>query len=170
MVWTLRRWCSSTVWTQWGSTSFMPHRLSRTSSGMSRVSRDTNTSRNINAAINCDWLMYIFATESCLFRRMSNSYLSLCVFVFATSADALPGVLRWQSRLWQLVTKLRGVRNLGEFPNPSLLSKKELAESKKIWENMNYAIQEVENPWQSKDEWKCLRSDQEGPVNGPDSK
>lgn len=57
--------------------------------------------------------------------------------------DALPGVLRWQSRLWQLVTKLRGARQLGDIPNPSLLKKKELAETKKIWENKNYAIQEV---------------------------
>lgn len=58
-------------------------------------------------------------------------------------ADALPGVLRWQSRLWQLVTKLRGARELGDVPNPSLLKTKELAEAKKIWENKNYAIQEV---------------------------
>ncbi|XP_077577791.1 leucine--tRNA ligase, mitochondrial isoform X1 [Stigmatopora nigra] len=57
--------------------------------------------------------------------------------------DALPGVLRWQSRLWQLVTKLRGARQLGEIPNPSLLQKKDLAASKKIWENKNHVIQEV---------------------------
>ncbi|XP_028282188.1 leucine--tRNA ligase, mitochondrial [Parambassis ranga] len=57
--------------------------------------------------------------------------------------DALPGVLRWQSRLWQLVTKLREARQLGDNPNPSLLKKKELAEAKKIWENKNYVIQEV---------------------------
>ncbi|MEQ2208379.1 hypothetical protein XENOCAPTIV_027460, partial [Xenoophorus captivus] len=53
-------------------------------------------------------------------------------------------VLRWQSRLWQLVTKLRGARQLGDVPNPSLLKKKELAEAKKIWDNKNYAIQEVQ--------------------------
>ncbi|XP_070823316.1 leucine--tRNA ligase, mitochondrial [Chaetodon trifascialis] len=57
--------------------------------------------------------------------------------------DALPGVLRWQSRLWQLVSKLRAARELGDVPNPSLLRKKELAETKKIWENKNFAIQEV---------------------------
>ncbi|XP_068180817.1 leucine--tRNA ligase, mitochondrial [Antennarius striatus] len=57
--------------------------------------------------------------------------------------DALPGVLRWQSRLWQLVTKLREVRQHGGVPNPSLLKKKELDEAKRIWENKNYAIQEV---------------------------
>ncbi|XP_040021816.2 leucine--tRNA ligase, mitochondrial [Gasterosteus aculeatus] len=57
--------------------------------------------------------------------------------------DALPGVLRWQCRLWSLVTKLRGARQLGDVPSPSLLKKKELAETKKIWENKNYTIQEV---------------------------
>lgn len=57
--------------------------------------------------------------------------------------DALPGVLRWQTRLWQLVSKLRAARNLGDVPNPSLLKKKEQTEAKRIWENKNYAIQEV---------------------------
>ncbi|KAM9806956.1 leucine--tRNA ligase, mitochondrial isoform 1-T2 [Syngnathus typhle] len=57
--------------------------------------------------------------------------------------DALPGVLRWQNKLWQLVTKLRGARQLGDIPNPSLLKKKEQAEAKKIWEDKNYVIQEV---------------------------
>lgn len=63
-----------------------------------------------------------------------------------TPADALPGVLRWQSRLWQLVTKLREARQVGDVPIPSSLNKKELAEAKKIWENMNYTIQEVATP------------------------
>lgn len=69
-----------------------------------------------------------------------------CVSVFMclpAAADALPGVLRWQSRLWQLVTKLRGARQLGDVPDPSVLKKKELADARKIWENKNYAIQEV---------------------------
>ncbi|XP_041649043.1 probable leucine--tRNA ligase, mitochondrial [Cheilinus undulatus] len=60
-----------------------------------------------------------------------------------SKTDALPGVLRWQSRLWQLVSKLRGARQLGGLPDPSVLKKKELAETKKIWNNKNYAIQEV---------------------------
>lgn len=68
---------------------------------------------------------------------------ALCV----SSADALPGVLRWQSRLWQLVTRLRAARALGgPPPDPSLLDQKQRAESRKIWENLNYAIQEVANP------------------------
>ncbi|KAM4632695.1 leucine--tRNA ligase, mitochondrial [Polymixia lowei] len=57
--------------------------------------------------------------------------------------DALPGVLRWQSRLWQLVTKLRGARQLGDVPNPSLLKKKEQAEARKIWGNKNFAVEQV---------------------------
>ncbi|XP_061771860.1 probable leucine--tRNA ligase, mitochondrial isoform X2 [Nerophis ophidion] len=57
--------------------------------------------------------------------------------------DALPGVLRWQSRIWQLVTKLREARQLCDAPSPSGLKKKELAEARKIWENKNFAIQEV---------------------------
>lgn len=68
--------------------------------------------------------------------------LTMSEYIF-TPADALPGVLRWQSRLWQLVTKLREVRQHGDVPIPSSLKKKELAEARKIWENMNYAIQEV---------------------------
>ncbi|XP_028983853.1 probable leucine--tRNA ligase, mitochondrial isoform X2 [Betta splendens] len=57
--------------------------------------------------------------------------------------DALPGVLRWQARLWQLVTKLRGARQLGDVPNPSLLGKRELEETRRIWQNKNYAVQQV---------------------------
>uniref|UniRef100_A0A1A8I9E3 leucine--tRNA ligase n=5 Tax=Nothobranchius kuhntae TaxID=321403 RepID=A0A1A8I9E3_NOTKU len=57
--------------------------------------------------------------------------------------DALPGVLRWQSRLWQLVTRLREARRLGDVPNPTLLKKNELEEARRIWQNKNYAIQEV---------------------------
>ncbi|XP_063054216.1 probable leucine--tRNA ligase, mitochondrial [Engraulis encrasicolus] len=57
--------------------------------------------------------------------------------------DALPGVLRWQTRLWALVTKLREAREGSVPPDPSSLSKKELATARKIWENKNYAIQEV---------------------------
>lgn len=86
------------------------------------------------------------ATKSCFYHSMSIRPSPLCLCVSTTSADALPGVLRWQSRLWQLVTKLRGARELGDVPNPSLLKKKELAETKKIWGNKNYAIQEVESP------------------------
>lgn len=91
----------------------------------------------------------------------------LCLCAFTTSADALPGVLRWQSRLWQLVTKLRGARQLGDVPNPARLKKKELAEAKKIWENKNYAIIEVatlEHQRNRKQPWPL------GVTNGPISK
>lgn len=90
----------------------------------------------------CDLQQYFYAMKGPT--DCHNMFLLLCMS--ATSADALPGVLRWQSRLWQLVTKLRGARQLGDLPNPLLLKKKELAEAKKIWENMNYAIQEVITP------------------------
>ncbi|RXN11496.1 putative leucine--tRNA mitochondrial [Labeo rohita] len=57
--------------------------------------------------------------------------------------DAIPGVLRWQARLWGLVTKLRAAREGPETPNPSVLNKRERSEAKKIWENKNYAITQV---------------------------
>ncbi|XP_047667543.1 probable leucine--tRNA ligase, mitochondrial isoform X1 [Tachysurus fulvidraco] len=57
--------------------------------------------------------------------------------------DALPGVLRWQSRLWGLVTKLREARDGSDTPNPSTLNKKEHLEARKIWENKNQAIVQV---------------------------
>ncbi|XP_071757740.2 leucine--tRNA ligase, mitochondrial [Centroberyx gerrardi] len=63
--------------------------------------------------------------------------------LWSVKTDALPGVLRWQSRLWQLVTKLRGARQLGDVPDPSLLKKKEQTETRKIWENKNYAVEQV---------------------------
>uniref|UniRef100_A0A673MJ60 leucine--tRNA ligase n=1 Tax=Sinocyclocheilus rhinocerous TaxID=307959 RepID=A0A673MJ60_9TELE len=57
--------------------------------------------------------------------------------------DAIPGVLRWQARLWGLITKLRAAREGPETPNPSVLNKRERSEAKKIWENKNYAITQV---------------------------
>lgn len=66
-----------------------------------------------------------------------NLMLHVCV------ADAIPGVLRWQARLWGLVTKLRTAREGQETPNPSVLNKRERSEAKKIWENKNYAITQV---------------------------
>ncbi|KAI1885619.1 hypothetical protein AGOR_G00205690 [Albula goreensis] len=57
--------------------------------------------------------------------------------------DALPGVLRWQARLWGLVSKLRAARENGPAPNPSLLGKKEKEAARKIWDNKNYAVTQV---------------------------
>ncbi|MCI4374033.1 hypothetical protein PGIGA_G00001310 [Pangasianodon gigas] len=57
--------------------------------------------------------------------------------------DALPGVLRWQARLWGLVTKLREAREGSDTPNPSILNKKERLEARKIWENKNQSIAQV---------------------------
>ncbi|XP_061230953.1 leucine--tRNA ligase, mitochondrial [Neopsephotus bourkii] len=57
--------------------------------------------------------------------------------------DAMPGVQRWQTRLWTLVTKLIEARTSGTMPNPELLKKKEKAEARKIWEQKNLVISEV---------------------------
>ncbi|NXN95169.1 SYLM protein, partial [Rhinopomastus cyanomelas] len=57
--------------------------------------------------------------------------------------DAMPGVQRWQVRLWALVTKLVEARTSGTVPQPELLSKKEKAEARKIWEQKNLVISEV---------------------------
>ncbi|XP_076827698.1 leucine--tRNA ligase, mitochondrial isoform X2 [Brachyhypopomus gauderio] len=57
--------------------------------------------------------------------------------------DAIPGVLRWQARLWGLVTKLREARQGGQAANPSTLSKKEHAEAHRIWVHKNQAIAQV---------------------------
>ncbi|NXG04943.1 SYLM protein, partial [Sakesphorus luctuosus] len=57
--------------------------------------------------------------------------------------DAMPGVQRWQTHLWALVTKLIEARTSGTVPNPELLNKKEKAEARKIWEQKNVVISEV---------------------------
>ncbi|XP_041039639.1 probable leucine--tRNA ligase, mitochondrial [Carcharodon carcharias] len=57
--------------------------------------------------------------------------------------DAIPGVLRWQVRLWALVTKLIDARNAGMMPSPDLLSKKEKEDAKKIWQSKNYTVSQV---------------------------
>ncbi|XP_067417830.1 leucine--tRNA ligase, mitochondrial isoform X2 [Emydura macquarii macquarii] len=57
--------------------------------------------------------------------------------------DAVPGVRRWQSRIWSLTTKLLEVRSSGTVPNPQLLNKKEKAEARKIWEQKNFVVSEV---------------------------
>ncbi|XP_053118196.1 leucine--tRNA ligase, mitochondrial isoform X3 [Hemicordylus capensis] len=57
--------------------------------------------------------------------------------------DAIPGVQRWQSRLWHLATKLIEARNSGSLPSPRLLNQKEKAEAKRIWERKNLAVSEV---------------------------
>ncbi|NWR55142.1 SYLM protein, partial [Bucorvus abyssinicus] len=57
--------------------------------------------------------------------------------------DAMPGVQRWQTRLWALVTKLIEARTSGTVPSPELLNKREKAEARKIWEQKNLVISEV---------------------------
>ncbi|KAM9386486.1 leucine--tRNA ligase, mitochondrial [Phaethornis superciliosus] len=60
-----------------------------------------------------------------------------------TKTDAMPGVQRWQVRLWMLVTKLIEARTSGTMPNPELLNKKQKAEARRIWEQKNLVISEV---------------------------
>ncbi|NXN06440.1 SYLM protein, partial [Indicator maculatus] len=60
-----------------------------------------------------------------------------------TKTDAMPGVQRWQARIWTLVTKLIEARTSGTVPNPELLKKKEKDEARKIWEQKNLVISEV---------------------------
>lgn len=57
--------------------------------------------------------------------------------------DALPGVLRWQQRLWSLVTRFIEARASGEAPRPQLLSGEEKAEAQKLWEYKNSVISQV---------------------------
>ncbi|XP_059966187.1 leucine--tRNA ligase, mitochondrial isoform X2 [Mesoplodon densirostris] len=57
--------------------------------------------------------------------------------------DALPGVLRWQQRLWSLATRFIEVRVSGKVPSPQLLSNEEKAEGRKLWEYKNSIISQV---------------------------
>uniref|UniRef100_A0A6I8NGT6 leucine--tRNA ligase n=1 Tax=Ornithorhynchus anatinus TaxID=9258 RepID=A0A6I8NGT6_ORNAN len=58
-------------------------------------------------------------------------------------SDALPGVLRWQQRLWSLTTKFIEARASGEVPRPHQLSNKEKAEVKKLLKYKNSVISQV---------------------------
>ncbi|KAJ7322586.1 hypothetical protein JRQ81_018873 [Phrynocephalus forsythii] len=57
--------------------------------------------------------------------------------------DAIPGVLRWQLRLWHLATTLIEARNSGTLPDPQQLNQKEKAEANHIWKKKNYTVSEV---------------------------
>ncbi|XP_048367189.1 leucine--tRNA ligase, mitochondrial isoform X2 [Sphaerodactylus townsendi] len=57
--------------------------------------------------------------------------------------DAIPGVQRWQSRLWHLATKLIEARASGTMPRPQLLNQKEQAQARRIWEQKNFVVSEV---------------------------
>ncbi|EPY89022.1 putative leucyl-tRNA synthetase, mitochondrial [Camelus ferus] len=54
--------------------------------------------------------------------------------------DALPGVLRWQQRLWSLATQFIEARVSVKVPRPELLSNEEKAEARKLWEYKNSVI------------------------------
>ncbi|XP_045153632.1 probable leucine--tRNA ligase, mitochondrial [Echinops telfairi] len=57
--------------------------------------------------------------------------------------DALPGVLRWQQRLWSLTTRFIEARAQEKAPSPQLLSNTEKAEARKLREYKNSVIAQV---------------------------
>lgn len=57
--------------------------------------------------------------------------------------DALPGVLRWQQRLWSLVTRFIEARASGTDAQPTLLQAEEKAEARRLWEYRNAVVTQV---------------------------
>ncbi|XP_075068605.1 leucine--tRNA ligase, mitochondrial isoform X2 [Mixophyes fleayi] len=57
--------------------------------------------------------------------------------------DAIPGVQRWQSRVWSIASKFIAARSSSFEPSPKLLSKNEIAEARKIWQNRNLTVCKV---------------------------
>ncbi|ERE74730.1 putative leucyl-tRNA synthetase [Cricetulus griseus] len=57
--------------------------------------------------------------------------------------DALPGVLRWQQRLWSLTTRFIEARTRGSAPQPQLLNNKEETKARNLWEYKNSVITQV---------------------------
>ncbi|XP_057623129.1 leucine--tRNA ligase, mitochondrial [Chionomys nivalis] len=57
--------------------------------------------------------------------------------------DALPGVLRWQQRLWSLTTRFIETRTSGSVPQPQLLNNKEKTKARSLWEYKNAVIAQV---------------------------
>ncbi|XP_058144797.1 leucine--tRNA ligase, mitochondrial isoform X2 [Dasypus novemcinctus] len=57
--------------------------------------------------------------------------------------DALPGVLRWQQRLWALTTRFLEARTSGKAPRPQLLSSEEKAKARKLGEYRNAVVAQV---------------------------
>ncbi|ELV10038.1 putative leucyl-tRNA synthetase, mitochondrial [Tupaia chinensis] len=54
--------------------------------------------------------------------------------------DALPGVLRWQQRLWSLATRFIEARASDSCPQPQLLSEEDNAKARKLWEYKNSVV------------------------------
>lgn len=67
-----------------------------------------------------------------------NSY-----FFFLHTADALPGVQRWQARVWAVASKFIEARKLSVVSDPKLLNRNDIAEAQKIWQNKNCIVSEV---------------------------
>lgn len=83
------------------------------------------------------WVQNPFCSSSFIVTELCSSNLSLL------SADAMPGVQRWQARIWALVTKLIEARTSGTVPKPELLNERQKSEARKIWEQKNLVISEV---------------------------
>ena len=52
-------------------------------------------------------------------------------------------MLRWQQRLWALVTRFIEARTSGKAPRPQLLSDKDKTEARRLWEYKNSVISQV---------------------------
>ncbi|XP_058039672.1 leucine--tRNA ligase, mitochondrial isoform X3 [Ahaetulla prasina] len=63
--------------------------------------------------------------------------------LWEAKTDAIPGVLRWQTRIWHLATKFIEARNSGPLPSPHLLNQKEKLNAKHIWTQKNFTVSEV---------------------------
>uniref|UniRef100_A0ABM5GPM5 leucine--tRNA ligase n=1 Tax=Pogona vitticeps TaxID=103695 RepID=A0ABM5GPM5_9SAUR len=63
--------------------------------------------------------------------------------LWEAKTDAIPGVERWQFRLWQLATTFIAARNSGTLPSPRQLNQKEKAEATRIWKLKNHTVSEV---------------------------
>ncbi|XP_068092433.1 leucine--tRNA ligase, mitochondrial [Hyperolius riggenbachi] len=57
--------------------------------------------------------------------------------------DAIPGVQRWQSRVWTITSKFIEAKNPSVVPDAKLLNKKEAAEAQKILQDRNNTVSEV---------------------------
>uniref|UniRef100_A0A8C6XGM0 leucine--tRNA ligase n=1 Tax=Naja naja TaxID=35670 RepID=A0A8C6XGM0_NAJNA len=63
--------------------------------------------------------------------------------LWEAKTDAIPGVLRWQTRIWHLATKFIEARNSGPLPSPHLLNQKDKLDAKHVWTQKNFTVSEV---------------------------
>ncbi|XP_026534264.1 probable leucine--tRNA ligase, mitochondrial isoform X2 [Notechis scutatus] len=63
--------------------------------------------------------------------------------LWEAKTDAIPGVLRWQTRIWHLATKFIEARNSGPLPSPHLLNQKDKLNARHIWTQKNFTVSQV---------------------------